>query len=1695
MEDHEKKTMAMSKDRKKNRYNNRENSQTKSTFKGKVIGLEDDIFDVGLSSDPAKFSKSLKAIETYIQKTYKMPDDIIKAIQIMKRPKLDFPPKPEKSTCTDINGKFDEDEYDLSKFTWKEEYKRISNRKEKYMENESNAWALIYDQCSPELKNKLEGTEGYMDSKGTNDIISLITMIKSYCCQFDTLNDEYISIVGAIKNLLYFFQKSNQSNADYYEDFMAMAEVIEEYGGMGCLTYFPNMIKKELGTKGTDMDKATIVDMKKAKKVVRDKFLAALMLSGANREKYGELKRNMAENYVTGTSEYPNSPEVVLRILNAYTPPSGWNRRQKQEAPIAGAMFVQSGNDEWKKNITCHKCGEKGHFARECSDKNELMHLNFKEPCEEENIFVQGIVGKNILLLDNQSTVNQISNPDLLTNIRKTNKPIIVHCNAGMMRTDLEGELGGMTVHHNPNSIANVLSLKSVAESHRITYDSWDNGGVFKVHTTKGVVEFKPSEKGLHYLDLSDNDTINYMLVNMTKADINTDGKVISTVRHNFEGYTRNEIKKAYEARRLQGMIGNPTEREFAGMVREKLIANSPVTVKDIHNANRIFGPDLANLRGKTTRTKPEHVRVEYINIPQDFVKTHKYVTLVADVMFVNGLPFLVTSSRGISLLTIEFLNSRTAINLAASLDRVIKVYARAGFVIQTAMMDMEFQKLQNIMPGIVINTTAAREHVGEIERKIRVIKERARGTMATLPYQSITKLMVIELMHFCVMWLNSFPVKSGVSERWSPREIVSRHKLDAKLHCKIPFGAYCEVHNDRDITNTMESRTEQAICLGPTGNLQGSYKFFSLTTGKKIIRRKFTEMPITGIVIAQIENWSKKEEAHMGLTFANKSGDIYVHGEEDEEDETNDTIALYPDIPDNTPGILYEDENGGPDNLIGENIYHESTDNHQLHDEERALLAAENSEMKVNMTNIPERREVIDLLSDEDQVNLNGSNLIDITIKEEDLDDGLIEMDEETNERFTSSKEEKDNQTNVRKSNRDRIPNRKFDGYELYTTVCNEDDGMTEPTNNYDFTEENSDAAVAHYIMVHYKEKEHIKKKKKYKPKEGQYGLDAGLTKFGDRGEVAVTNELNQFNTYQVFEPLDALNLSDEEKKGALSSLIFLKEKRNGEIKARSCANGSVQRTHVSKEEAASPTVSLDSVFVTAAIDAKEHRKVATIDIPGAFLHAKNEDYIIMKMNGTLAELMAKTEPKLYRKYLTDEKGKKVLYLRLQKALYGMMKSALLFYKKLLSDLKNMGFTMNPYDPCVVNKTVNGSQLTIRWHVDDLMISHKDQSVISDIMSKLKKIYGMNLSERMGPIHDYLGMTFDFSSNNTVRVDMTKYITKVISDFPEEISGVAATPAADHLFKVREDVMKLNEEQADAFHHTVYQLLFAASRARRDIQTAVSFLTTRVKDPDEDDWGKLKRILKYLNGTRNMKLTLEADQLKFKVHWYVDGSHQTHEDCRGQTGALMTLGKGAVMSSSTKMKCNTKSSTETELISLADKLPDILWMRYFIECQGYSIDECFVHQDNMSALSLEKNGRMSSSKRTKHIKAKYFLIKDYYDADEIDVKFCPTENMWADVLTKPLQGQKFRDMRAFLQNCDRNYDDQTEKDETMKIRKMFSSRECVDEHEHRQTACGKENITHTMELVTKKNTTIPEKQEPHKEIRKTRKSVRFRDQ
>ncbi len=115
---------------------------------------------------------------------------------------------------------------------------------------------------------------------------------------------------------------------------------------------------------------------------------------------------------------------------------------------------------------------------------------------------------------------------------------------------------------------------------------------------------------------------------------------------------------------------------------------------------------------------------------------------------------------------------------------------------------------------------------------------------------------MKIEFIYFIVLWLNAFPVKSGISSTFLPHELLVRWKLEYKKHCQVLPGTYCEVHNKPSPSNTMAPRTHKAIALGPTGNLQGSMNFYSLDTGHVLKRRSFTPFPMPDRNTADVAEW-----------------------------------------------------------------------------------------------------------------------------------------------------------------------------------------------------------------------------------------------------------------------------------------------------------------------------------------------------------------------------------------------------------------------------------------------------------------------------------------------------------------------------------------------------------------------------------------------------------------------------------------------------------------------------------------------------------------------------------------------------------------------------------------------------------------------------------------------------------------------
>ena len=269
--------------------------------------------------------------------------------------------------------------------------------------------------------------------------------------------------------------------------------------------------------------------------------------------------------------------------------------------------------------------------------------------------------------------------------------------------------------------------------------------------------------------------------------------------------------------------------------------------------------------------------------------------------MFVNKIPFFTTVSRNIKFTTVEGIETRTVRKLVDSTDKVHALYSDRGFKLTNANLDGEFLPMRSHLQemGILGSFATRSEHVPEIERQIRVLKERARACLHTLPFKYLPLLIVIEILNNCALWLNVFPPKGGVSTI-SPRTLITGVKFDYTKHCKIPFGAYAQVHEEPSPSNSQVARTVGAICLGPTGNQQGGYKYFNLRTGKRITRRKWTPLPMPHDVIARVNQIGHSQGQLSLLTFQYRHGNPI--GEYDPDFSTPDNITGVPDTEINAP-------------------------------------------------------------------------------------------------------------------------------------------------------------------------------------------------------------------------------------------------------------------------------------------------------------------------------------------------------------------------------------------------------------------------------------------------------------------------------------------------------------------------------------------------------------------------------------------------------------------------------------------------------------------------------------------------------------------------------------------------------------------------------------------------------------------------
>ena len=1561
------------------------------------------------------------------------------------------------------------------------EHKEWREKNTAYKKNKVTTCGIILNQCTKAVHTKLEAKVEWNEIR--MDPIKLMKAIKAITQDSEDEKYHMQSVLTLLKRVVNSHQLENESLSLYAKRFKTNVDLLEtKFGKLNmeeCCENDPKYKTADVNTqeqmKKGAYDRFLALTFMKGSTSQKAKELGRKCNNEYNKginsypETVDQAHHMIHHHALEGTPQQPNKKKQASED-------GGTQGAVFTEVQLRGLTAGKDGNVHPK--VTCHKCNKKGHYKNQCPAEGQTRQQGSANANagsdatqgggtqsqsgrqtsdqsqsgvsvitnEDGNTTEQGTTSANIrtgvnlsmlgspqsnrlvqeanttmkkaaklaasnmnleqkmrfwILLDNQSTDHIFCNKAFLHDIRLSNETLELLSNGGKLTTSQTGQFEQFKerVWYHEKGVTNILSFARVrALGYKIEYDY--EADCFTVSSPRGKVVFQATQEGLYA----------YKVNNPAES---TGVVLLNSVEENKKRFSKRQIARADRAKDLYETIGFTSMRDFETIVKMNGIRNNPVVSEDIRIMKEIYGDyNVFALKGKATRSKPKVVRRDYINVPKELKLKFENIELCIDIMYVQGLAFLVGVSKHIHLFTVKWIPNRKKLTLAEAIDETLRIYNKAGFLITDVHCDTEFKCLEKEMSddenhNIRMHWVARNQHVPEIERGIRTMKERIRSMWHAMVYARIPKVMIKLLVYRQVKWLNSFPPKGGISAYYSPRTIMGGTPIDYETHCKFNFGAYVQAEYLSDPTNTMEERTKDAIYLDTLDGPQGGYECMNLRTGRIITAYKLYELPVTDLVKARVEELARQDKVPTKLTFVDPRKKV-PDDEDDGEipdlddasiagvDEVDEVEPLHPETielelheDDELFHMANEEDGSGIDEPYVIDLTGEEDDDEYYATKDMLQQGSEADQRPII------KQEVI-----KQEEEYPADSMQELRAAEAEMDATLEATMQEFREEAERPRREVQPVDRLQPST---VPGEFAKGQSYSQGSCHLLTQGMKPDMEYDRTE----SIVMARTMISMVQ---------------TYSLKAGIKKFGDKAVKAAAKEMTQLHERNCFKPVDVRTLTEQERKKALESLIFLTEKRDGNIKVRACANGSKQRQWMTKEDTSSPTVSLPAVLATAVIDAYEGREVAVIDIPNAFVQTENVGEVVhMKIRGEMALILVQLFSEYYKDYLTEENGTPVLYVQVLKALYGLLQSSLLYYKKFVKDIEEIGFKLNPYDPCVANKMVDGKQLTLTWHVDDVKASHVNAKVIDDLVEWCQKKYGgvTKVTPSRGKKHDYLAIGLDYSTPGVVKIDMTGYVKSMVEDFkyPEELGNkVPKTPAAAHLFEVRDNAEKLDAEKAEEFHHVVAKGLFLCKRARDDIQPTIAFLTTRVKEPDQDDWNKLLRLLRFLKATQNVVKTLEISNLGI-VQWWADAAFGVHIDMKSHTGGVMSMGKGAVQSISQKQKLNTKSSTEAELVGADDVMIHLMWMKNFLEAQGYGVKQTILYQDNTSAMLLEKNGKESSGKRTRHINIRYFYIKDRIEKGDVEIKYCPTDEMVADYMSKPLQGKPFRKFFRFIMN------------------------------------------------------------------------------
>eukprot|EP00557_Chaetoceros_sp_GSL56_P005694 CAMPEP_0176500028 /NCGR_PEP_ID=MMETSP0200_2-20121128/13286_1 /TAXON_ID=947934 /ORGANISM="Chaetoceros sp., Strain GSL56" /LENGTH=1532 /DNA_ID=CAMNT_0017898575 /DNA_START=170 /DNA_END=4768 /DNA_ORIENTATION=+ len=526
------------------------------------------------------------------------------------------------------------------------------------------------------------------------------------------------------------------------------------------------------------------------------------------------------------------------------------------------------------------------------------------------------------------------------------------------------------------------------------------------------------------------------------------------------------------------------------------------------------------------------------------------------------------------------------------------------------------------------------------------------------------------------------------------------------------------------------------------------------------------------------------------------------------------------------------------------------------------------------------------------------------------------------------------------------------------------------------------------------------------------QYSVKEGFKKHGTKAKEAVVSEFKQlFKGKKALRPVKKKLLTIKQLKKIIRSSMFLKEKFDAfgifeKLKGRLVADGRMQDKKIYKG-LKSPMASIEVIIMCLVIGCLKRMKFAKADIGGAYLNAylDDADEVFMEISREIAEILFEAMQEL-QVYKTED-GK--LIVKIEKALYGLVQSAALWFETLTKFLKSLGFVPNEFNPCVMNKQVDNGTMTIVLYVDDILIMSENMNDIKWLVVELEREYG-EVAVELSNKFTYLGMGMTVKPNHTIELSMQNYIENIL-DSTDEYKNLKkyTTPATPKLFE-RPTGELLKPKEKKKFHTTVAQLLYLCKRTRPDIQLATLFLCTRVSEPRESDRIKLHRVLGYLKLTRKKKRIIRCDEsMLTRLLVFIDAAFAIHYDGKGHTGLVIMYAGVVIDTYCGKQKIATKDSTESELVGVSDMLVRIEKVNDFLRAQGIKhLSVPLILQDNTSTITLVTQ-KESGKARTKHLEARRAVVYENVQERKMsEIRHVGTKHMVADVLTKALGGESF---------------------------------------------------------------------------------------